>query len=100
MGCILISAISELGSSQLFEPVGRWYVVSGAINTPALLLHSVVHRNGAVGQGLHLHPVTAVTGWFRESVKPWKGSIMTVIPSEIENRQGTRYGCKLEVFAF
>jgi len=72
---------------------------SGAINTPALLLRSGVHRNGAVGKGLHLHPVTAVTGWFQESVKPWEGSIMTVISREVENRQGTHYGCKLEVFA-
>lgn len=71
----------------------------GAIHTPALLLRSGVHLNGAVGKGLHLHPVTAVTGWFKESVKPWEGSIMTLISREVDNRQGTHYGSKLEVFA-
>ncbi|KAA1120085.1 hypothetical protein PGT21_037134 [Puccinia graminis f. sp. tritici] len=72
---------------------------SGAINTPALLLRSGLRLNGAVGNGLHLHPVTAVTGWFDAPVKPWEGSIMTLISCELENREGTHYGCKLEVFA-
>ncbi|WAR58522.1 hypothetical protein PtB15_5B756 [Puccinia triticina] len=72
---------------------------SGAINTPALLLRSGLTLNGAVGKGLHVHPVTAVTGWFDAPVRPWEGSIMTLISCELENRQGTHYGCKLEVFA-
>ncbi|POV94994.1 hypothetical protein PSTT_16539 [Puccinia striiformis] len=72
---------------------------SGAINTPALLLRSGIHLNGAVGKGLHLHPVTAVTAWFDTQVKPWEGSIMTLISCEVENRLGTHYGAKLEVFA-
>ncbi|POV98910.1 hypothetical protein PSTT_14133 [Puccinia striiformis] len=67
---------------------------SGAINTPALLLRSGIHLNGAVGKGLHLHPVTAVTAWFDTQVKPWEE-----ISCEVENRLGTHYGAKLEVFA-
>lgn len=71
----------------------------GAINTPAVLLRSGVRLNGAVGKGLHIHPVTVVTGWFDASIKPWEGSIMTTISCEVENREGTHYGSKIEVCA-
>ncbi|HVO34935.1 MAG TPA: GMC family oxidoreductase N-terminal domain-containing protein [Gemmatimonadales bacterium] len=48
----------------------------GAINTPALLVRSGLD-NRHIGQGLRLHPASAVAGIFPERVEPWTGGLQT-----------------------
>lgn len=69
----------------------------GSINTPAILLRSGVDGGGTVGDGLHLHPCSFVTGFFDEEIRPWEGSIMTAISCEVENLNGSHFGSKVEV---
>ncbi|KAG0148447.1 hypothetical protein CROQUDRAFT_41362 [Cronartium quercuum f. sp. fusiforme G11] len=71
----------------------------GALQTPALLLRSGIDGGGTVGVGLHLHPVSFVTGWFDEEIRPWEGSIMTAISCEVENLKGDHFGAKIEVIS-
>jgi long-chain-alcohol oxidase len=67
-------------------------VAAGALNSPALLLRSGIRK--AVGDHLHLHPVTAVWGRFDEPVQPWSGTLQAVYSdqfADIDSGYGTRF---------
>jgi choline dehydrogenase-like flavoprotein len=66
----------------------------GALHTPALLARSGL-TNRLIGQGLHLHPVTAVAGFFNERVEPWSGNLQTRHSDQFAN-QDDWYGAKFE----
>ena len=47
---------------------------AGAINTPALLLHSgIANANGRVGRDLHLHPSVLLSGMYDEDIYGYRG---------------------------
>src|SRR3989441_1685228 len=68
---------------------------AGAIATPALLQRSGL-RSKAVGSGLRLHPSTAGSGIFDESIRPWEGTLQAVYSDEWINLDGQYHGVKLE----
>ncbi|MBI2073375.1 MAG: GMC family oxidoreductase [Gemmatimonadetes bacterium] len=51
-------------------------VACGAIHTPAVLRRSGL-TSPVIGQGLRLHPATAVAGVFPHRVEPWSGALQT-----------------------
>ncbi len=66
----------------------------GAIYTPALLRRSGL-ASRSIGQGLRLHPATAVLGIFPERVEPWGGSLQTRYSEQFaDQRDG--YGARFE----
>jgi choline dehydrogenase-like flavoprotein len=69
----------------------------GAIHTPALLLRSGL-RNEHIGRHLHLHPVSNVSGIFREEIRPWEGTMQAVYSDQLRFLDGN-YGVKLETTA-
>lgn len=72
-------------------------VACGAIHTPALLRRSGL-ANRAIGRGLRMHPVSAVTGYFAERTEPWTGSLQTRYSEEFADlRDG--YGARFETTA-
>jgi choline dehydrogenase-like flavoprotein len=73
---------------------GAVVVACGAIYTPALLARSGF-SNPAIGQGLRLHPATAVAGIFPERVEPWTGSIQTRYSDQFADLD-EGYGVKFE----
>jgi choline dehydrogenase-like flavoprotein len=72
-------------------------VACGAIHTPALLLRSGL-RNEHIGRHLHLHPVSNVSGIFREEIRPWEGTMQAVYSDQLRFLDGN-YGVKLETTA-
>ncbi len=74
---------------------GAVVVAAGAIGTPALLLRSGL-RSRALGQGLRLHPVTAVWGVFDELIRPWEGTIQAIYSDQFADLDGRHHGAKLE----
>jgi len=66
----------------------------GSIHTPALLLRSGL-RNPHIGQHLHLHPVSNVSGVFEEEIRPWEGT-MQAIYSDQHRQMNGNYGVKYE----
>jgi long-chain-alcohol oxidase len=69
----------------------------GAIHTPALLLRSGL-RNEHIGRHLHLHPVSNVSGIFREEIRPWEGTMQAVYSDQFRFLSGN-YGVKYETTA-
>ena len=65
------------GSMHALTVRARAVVVAcGSLHTPALLLRSgLVNPN--IGRNLHLHPASAVCGFFNEPVEPWSGALQT-----------------------
>lgn len=85
------------GGYNLSITAKRVVVSCGSIGTPGLLLRSGL-KNRNIGRHLRLHPVTTVSGIFPgQPIKPFQGSIMTVISNEVANRQESHYGARLEV---
>lgn len=72
-------------------------VACGGIHTPALLLRSGV-AHPAIGRGLRLHPVSAVTGYFPERTDPWTGSLQTRYSEQFADLED-RYGARFETTA-
>lgn len=72
-------------------------VACGAIHTPALLLRSGL-RNENIGRHLHLHPVSNVSGIFREEIRPWEGTMQAVYSDQFRFLSGN-YGVKYETTA-
>ncbi|KAJ3072043.1 hypothetical protein HK102_006329, partial [Quaeritorhiza haematococci] len=73
-------------------------VSAGSIHSPALLLRSGF-KNPHIGQNLHLHPVTVVTGIFPNRSDPidqFSGSIMTSVSTVASNVDGKGYGALIE----
>lgn len=73
----------------------RVILAAGAIGTPAVLLRSGL-GGGQVGRNLHLHPVTAVVGFYEEPVHPWSGRLLPAYSSQFARLDGN-YGFLLEV---
>ncbi|KAF8977444.1 hypothetical protein BGZ46_007384 [Entomortierella lignicola] len=71
-------------------------VSAGSIHSPALLKRSGL-KNGNIGKGLRLHPVSYAFGKFDEKVDCFSGSIMTALTTVAENVDGQGYGAKIEV---
>ncbi len=69
----------------------------GAIHTPAFLLRSGL-RNEHIGRHLHLHPVSNVSGIFREEIRPWEGTMQAVYSDQFRFLSGN-YGVKYETTA-
>jgi choline dehydrogenase-like flavoprotein len=68
--------VDELGRPAHRFSVTPQVVVlcAGAINTPALLLHSgIANANGRVGRGLHLHPSVLLSGIYDEDIYGYRG---------------------------
>jgi choline dehydrogenase-like flavoprotein len=64
----------------------------GAILSPVVLLRSGIAA-GTAGRSLHLHPVTAVVGFYDAPILPWEGvpqSVMSGSFAEIEGAYGYR----------
>lgn len=59
-------------------------VAGGALETPALLLRSGI-GGPAVGRYLRLHPVPAITGFYREPQDAWWGAPQTVLVDEFSD---------------
>jgi long-chain-alcohol oxidase len=68
---------------------------AGAIGTPALLQRSGV-RGRAIGEGLRLHPGTAVVGVFEEPLQPWQGTMQAIFSDQFIDLDGEHHGPKLE----
>jgi len=69
----------------------------GAIHTPALLLRSGL-RNEHIGRHLYLHPVSNISGIFREEIRPWEGTMQAVYSDQFRFLSGN-YGVKYETTA-
>jgi len=69
-------------------------VACGAIRTAALLLRSGL-ENEHIGQHLHLHPVSNVSGIFDEEILPWQGTMQAIYSDQHRHLTGT-YGVKYE----
>ncbi len=72
-------------------------VACGGIHTPALLLRSGIAQR-AIGRGIRLHPVSAVTGYFPERTEPWTGSLQTRYSDQFAD-MGNGYGARFETTA-
>jgi choline dehydrogenase-like flavoprotein len=73
-------------------------VACGALETPALLLRSGI-GGPAVGEHLHLHPVTALAAFYPDDQRVWWGAPQTVVVDEFsDQREG--HGILLEASQF
>jgi hypothetical protein len=79
----------------------RGVVVSaGSVNTPAVLQRTPeLSYNKQIGRNLHLHPTSVVVGYYDFPVKPWEGSLLTMVSNAAELVDAEGWGCKLEVIA-
>jgi len=68
---------------------------AGAIATPAVLQRSGV-RSAALGRWLRLHPSTAVSGVFDETIRPWEGTLQAIYSDEFVDLDGQHFGPKIE----
>lgn len=59
-------------------------VAAGALHSPALLLRSGI-GNPNIGRHLRLHPVVAVSGFYRDPILPWQGSLQTRLSRQFAN---------------
>ena len=85
----------EMPAFTLIVRSGAVVAAAGAIATPALLLRSGL-RSPAVGRWLRLHPATAVSGIFDETIRPWEGTLQAVYSDEFVDLDGKHFGPKIE----
>ncbi|KAJ3005003.1 hypothetical protein HKX48_000919 [Thoreauomyces humboldtii] len=86
-------------SRKLVVKAKRVVVSAGSLHTPALLLRSGF-KNRNVGRHLRLHPVTFAFGIFTdevEPIKPWSGSIMTILGNQAADAHGDGHGAIVEI---
>ena len=103
----------DTGKLALVHAKRAVVVSGGSMLSPAILQRSGL-KNPNIGKHLYLHPAINVTGYFDELIKPWEGSIMTLVrynlltfdtfthkivqlSNTVANRDGSNYGAKLEV---
>ena len=73
----VIAGVRRNGTSHLLTVRARAVVVAcGSLHTPALLRRSGL-SNPSIGANLHLHPASAVCGFFEQPVEPWSGALQT-----------------------
>jgi len=68
--------VDELGRphARVTVEADVFVLAAGAINTPALLLHSgLANSSGQVGRNLHLHPSVILSGLFDEDIYGYRG---------------------------
>ena len=85
----------EMPAFTLIVRSGAVVAAAGAIATPALLQRSGL-RSAAVGRWLRLHPATAVSGIFDETIRPWEGTLQAVYSDEFADLDGQHFGPKIE----
>lgn len=68
---------------------------AGAIQTPAILRRSGLTSSG-IGQGLRLHPTTALLAEYPHPVEPWKGPMQTVVVRKFVRSDTGEHGPWLE----
>lgn len=71
-------------------------LAGGALQTPALLLHSGVKSPG-IGVGLRVDPTTAMAGEFTEPVRTWEGPHQTVGVYRFQRSDPEAHGPWIEV---
>ena len=96
-----VGALATIDGRKVTIRANRGVVVSGgSVNTPAILLRSPeLKYNKQIGQHLHLHPTTTVTGFYDFPIKPWEGSLLTMVSNAAELVDSAGWGCKIEVIA-
>lgn len=92
-GWALDEATGERRTVNVTAPIV--VVAGGAVESPALLLRSGL-RNPNIGAHLRLHPVVAMAAYYEEPVKPWQGSLQTVLSDQFKDIQ-RGYGLRFEV---
>jgi choline dehydrogenase-like flavoprotein len=88
-----VEAVAESGA-KLTVRAPRVVVACGALESPALLLRSGI-GGPAVGQGLRLHPSTAVFATYGEDLKGWMGPPQALLVDEFADT-GDGYGFLIE----
>jgi long-chain-alcohol oxidase len=96
-----IGALAVVDGRKVTIRANRSVVVcGGSIQTPAILLRSPeLKYNTQIGQHLHLHPTTTITGFYDFPIKPWEGSLLTMVSNAAELIDHEGWGCKIEVIA-
>ncbi len=89
-------AAGATGTLTVHAP--RVVVACGALETPALLLRSGI-GGPAVGEHLHLHPVTALAAFYPDDQRVWWGPPQTVVVDEFASRRDG-HGILLEASQF
>lgn len=67
-------------------------VAAGALHTPGLLWRSGLRHPG-IGRNLRIHPAVAASGYFREEVFAWRGTLQSYMVDHLH----TSHGVMLEV---
>lgn len=78
----------------------RYIVAAGAINSPALLLHSdAPNASGLLGKRTFLHPVPVTIGQFKDPIDGWYGAPQSTYSDEFVWSEGAAgaMGYKLEI---
>ncbi|KAN0060392.1 hypothetical protein ACQY0O_007721 [Thecaphora frezii] len=96
-----IGALATVDGRRVKIFANKGVVVSaGSIQTPALLLRTPeLKYNKMIGQNLHLHPATVVTGYYNFPINPWEGGLLTMVSDGAEMVDPEGWGCKIEVIA-
>jgi choline dehydrogenase-like flavoprotein len=72
-------------------------VACSAIHSPVLLLKSgLANSSGLVGKYLHLHPTTAVAGFYDKIIYPGTGIPQSAVCDEFLNKDGSGFGFWIE----
>lgn len=89
--------VSDTRYRRLVKIMARRAVIvaSGSLGSPHLLLRSGI-KNPHLGAHLKLHPTSFLAAVYDEEVRPWEGSILTSVVSDLENIGSSGYGAKLE----
>lgn len=96
-----VGALAKVDGRKVVIHANRSVVVSGgSIQTPAILLRSPELKfNKQIGQHLHLHPTTVITGYYNFPIKPWEGGLLTMVCNGSELVDSEGWGAKIEVIA-
>ncbi|KAJ1324628.1 long-chain-alcohol oxidase [Microdochium nivale] len=73
----------------------RVVVSAGTLWSPVILRKSGL-ANPQIGRNLHMHPVNAMSGFWRDEADPWEGCAISSVCTEFENLDGEGHGTKLE----
>ncbi|HYM83291.1 MAG TPA: GMC oxidoreductase, partial [Candidatus Dormibacteraeota bacterium] len=87
------SVVAHVPGGSITVRARQVALAGGSILSPAVLLRSGIATRTA-GRGLHLHPVSAVVGFYDERMDPWAGvpqSVMSEAFAEIEGPYGFRF---------
>lgn len=96
-----VGALAVVDGRKITIRASKAVVVSaGSIQTPALLLRTPeLKYNKMIGKTLHLHPTTIVTGYYDYPIRPWEGSLLTIVDNAAEMVDPAGWGAKIEIIA-